>query len=275
MRFRLALICLFLTVAVVSCGDDDESGTPVSSAATASPSTQAPATSAPTTTATTTTSTAPAQTETTSTLAPTTTRGPSAADSLLGFFEAARELDGAIGIAADLFNQGFDDEALTLDPEVFPLIETLDAGPVGAMIPPGLSPELEAAALAVFADLDSRIASLHGAARVVNAGDLGWILDCLANGGYSKSRFEGDYDRALALAAEEPPPTAPPDSVEGGILAVRIAAIRSMNAGCDSCGGVAYDTPIEVDWEGGVVAGGPEFGASFDNGAWEILIYAC
>ena len=40
-------------------------------------------------------------------------------------------------------------------------------------------------------------------------------------------------------------------------------------------GGVAYDAPIPIDWEGRVIGDGPEFEASFEGGAWQILIYAC
>jgi hypothetical protein len=211
----------------------------------------------------------------TSTEVTTTTRGPSAADALAGFFEAAREMDGAIAAAAEQFNAGFDSDNVTLDTSVFPVIDALDAAALADLIPPGLSVDLETAVLAVFADLDSRVASLKGAARLIVPGNLEWILDCLENGGYSKSRFEDDFDRARTMAEAEPLPSASPDSVEAGILAVRVRAIRSMNSGCDSCGGVAYDAPIEVDWEGRSIVDGPEFEAAFEDGAWQILIYAC
>ena len=56
---------------------------------------------------------------------------------------------------------------------------------------------------------------------------------------------------------------------------MRLRAIQSMNSGCDSCGGVAYDAPIEVDWGGSSIIGGPDFEATFEDGGWQILIYAC
>ena len=276
MKSRLLLLSLLITIA--ACGDETSTTDVVDAGQTtgATTVTTPPATTTASTESTSApNTTAPVETTSPTTEAPTTTAGPSAADTLLGFFEAARELDGAIAAAADLFNAGFNPDEVTVDVEALEVIDALDSAPVAALIPAGLSSELETATLAVFADLDSRIAALKGAARLIVPGNLEWVLDCLDNGGDSKARFEDDYDRALALAAEEAPPTAPPDSAEAGVLAVRISAIRGMNSGCDSCGGAAYDTAIPVDWEGRVIVGGPEFEASFEGGAWQILIYAC
>jgi hypothetical protein len=47
---------------------------------------------------------------------------------------------------------------------------------------------------------------------------------------------------------------------------VRLEAIQSMDRGCDSYGGVRYDSTMPVDWEARTVLDG-EF--------WEIMIYAC
>jgi hypothetical protein len=129
--------------------------------------------------------------------------------------------------------------------------------------------------LAVYTDLDSRIAALQGGARYLGYPDLPGALGCFEGGGAAAARFPGDLAAARALAGSEPPPSAAPDSAEAGILAVRLTAVHSMNNGCDSCGGLIYDGPIEVDWAGRTVAGGVEFEAEFTGGAWDILIYAC
>jgi hypothetical protein len=190
-----------------------------------------------------------------------------------GFFAAVEDLDRLIGDTAAWFNDTWDSEAGTIDPGVSGAILALDAGDVARRIPPGLPPEVERAALAVYADLDSRIAALDGAIRY--PGDTEMAIICLEYGGESFERFGSDWITLREMADRAPAPTAlPPDSPEAGILAVRIETIRSMNWGCDSCGGVAYDTPIEVDWEGRTVLG-IEFEAEFTGGRWEILIYAC
>jgi hypothetical protein len=181
-------------------------------------------------------------------------------------------LDGAISVAANLFNAGFDPDSGSIDASVPPAVYALDAAPVGLMIPAGLSPELETAVLAVFADLDSRIASLRGG---VMFSDVDFKLRCLEHGGVSKARFEDDFERAQALASSEAPPVAPPDSPQAAALAVRLAAIRSLNSGCDSCGGFAYDTLMEVDLDAGLIIEGPAFDATYDDGAWQVVILAC
>ena len=132
--------------------------------------------------------------------------------------------------------------------------------------------------LAVYADLESRIASLDGGVRYLNQGeysDVEGTLLCLGFGSDSNARFDADLAAARALAAVSPLPSAAPDSAEAGVLAVRLETIRLMNWGCDSCGGVVVEDPIPVDWVGQTVIGGPEFEATFGGGLWEILIYAC
>jgi hypothetical protein len=268
---RLGAILVLVVLLVAACGDEaDPFGTtqPGAATSTEASTTAAPTTSAPTTTEGTTTTTAP----------PTTTSaalGPTAADTLAAFFAAAEALDADIRAAADVFNAGFDADAGTLDPAVAPVVDALDAVPLSLLIPGGLSPDLETAVLATFTDLDGRIAALAGGVRGVDYPDMEFVINCLTGGGPAATRFPDDLARARELAGREPPPTAAADSPEAGILAVRLAAIHSMNWGCDSCGGLEYDAPIEVDWAGRTVAGGVEFEAAFEEGAWQILIYAC
>jgi hypothetical protein len=253
---------ILLALLVGGCGDDE--GATTTTAAT----TTAPASS---------TTAAPTSTTTPTTTAPTTTLAPlpTAADSLADFFAAAEALDADVKAAATAFNAGFDEAAGTLDPAVEPIVEGLDPLPLADLIPPGLSTGLEIAVLAVYTDLDSRIAAMAGGARYLGYPDLAGTLDCLEGGGDAASRFPGDLAAARTLASQEAPPTAAPDSEAGGILAVRLNAIHSMNWGCDSCGGLIYDGPIEVDWAGQTVAGGVHFEAEFTGGAWDVTIWAC
>jgi hypothetical protein len=275
---RLGAILALLMLLAAACGDEaDPFGTTRPDETTS--------TEASTTTAASSTSTEPTITEGTSTTttAATTTTGattttappPSAADSLAAFFAAAEALDADIRSAAAAFNAGFDADAGTLDPGVAPLVDALDAVPLGELIPGGLTLNLETAVLRVFADLDGRVSALAGGVRILGYPDLEWALDCLTGAGPAATRFPTDLAEARALAGQEPPPMAAPDSAEAGILAVRLAAIHSMNWGCESCGVLDYDAPIEVDWAGATVAGGVEFEATFEAGTWEILIYAC
>ncbi len=271
-RMTLAIVVLVLLVA--ACGD----GTAASSSTTTTVTTMATTTT--TAPATTTTTAAPATTTTTTvpttttTAAPTTTTHPhpNAADALADFFAAAENLDADIKAAAAVFNSEWDGVAGTVGPATHAAVDALDAVPLGLLIPPGLSSNLEVKVLAVFADLDSRIAALDGGARY--EGDVQFSLDCLGTGGTSADRFAADLATAKALAAQQAAPTAAPDSEAGGILAVRLTAIHSMNWGCDSCGGVVYTSAMPVDWAAQTVLG-VEFDSSFHDGAWDILIYAC
>ncbi len=266
---RLVPWLLVLMLLATGCGDDDVFGTsttaPASTTGAASTTTGAETT----TTAVGTTTTAAGTTTTTTAPPP-----PSAADDLAAFFAAAEALDADIKEAAAAFNAGFDADAGTLDPAVEPIVEALEARPLGALIPAGLSLPLETAVLAAFTDLDSRIAALAGGTRYLGYPDQAGALDCLEGGGEAAARFPGDLAAARTLATREAPPSAAPDSEAAGILAVRLAAIHSMNWGCDSCGGLVYDGPIEVDWAGRTVAG-VEFEATFSGGRWDIVIYAC
>lgn len=203
--------------------------------------------------------------------------GPGGARALAGFFAAARDLDARIAAAATGFNAGFDPEGPTLDPAALPAIEALDAAPLGRLIPAGMASNLETAVLAVYTDLDSRIAALQrGAFSVEWAEDAEQVLFCLRNGSASNARFDADLAAAERLAADAPTPTSAPDSPAAGILQVRLEAIRLWNWGCDSCGGATYDAPLSVDWEGRTIDEHQVgFSATFDDGRWRIEIAAC
>lgn len=276
----LALVSV-LGLLTAACAD---SANTTSTRASVTPATTTPTTTtmAPTTTPSSMApSTTPATTAaTTTTIAPTTTTfaGPSAADDLAAFFVAAESLDARISAAAVIFNRGFDEAAGSVSAAAVDAIHALDVGSVSALIPAGLDLDLETAVLAVYADLDSRIAALDGGVRYLNQGgdsDTEYTMVCLALGSDSNARFDNDLTAAKALALVTPAPTAAADSAEAGILAVRVETIRSMNWGCDSCGGVVLTDPIPVDWAGRTVVDGVGFDATFAGGEWEILIYAC
>jgi hypothetical protein len=236
-RYRALLIVAMVFLA--GCGDDavDTSTTSPASTTTSAAATTTGAGPTTTTAAVTTTF------ATTTTSAP----PPSAADSLAAFFAAAEALDADAKAAAAAFNAGFDADAGTLDPAVTPIVEALDG----------------------------RIAAMAGGMRYLGYPDLTGALDCLEGGGAPATRFASDLAAARDLAQDEAPPAAATDSEEAGILAVRLAAIHSMNWGCDSCGGLEYDAPIAVDWAGRTVADGVQFEADFAGGTWHVEIWAC
>jgi hypothetical protein len=275
---RVVLFVLVLAPAVAACGGDAAppatSGATTTAAGLASSTSLVTTTSEPVTTTTAPTTTAAAAATSTTTTS-TTAAGPTALDDLEPFFSAAADVDRRVREAAIAFNAGFDPEGPAIDDEAHALIETLDHRPLRALLPAGMSPELETAVLAVYADLSSRVASLQGGARYTGEyGDTEWVLDCLEHGAVSVARYDDDVARARDQATAEPPPSAAPDSPEAGMLAARLAVIDSMNFGCESCGGVQYDEPFPVDWEGRTVLG-VGFEAEFDGTAWEILLYAC
>ena len=278
-RFAVTIAMLLI---IAACGDDGVGDTviPFGTArptTTAAPTTAAsnvattvvPASIAPSTTADTTT--APASPPTPAPHPETV--APTAHDSLLDFFDAAVRLDVEISEAAMLFNAQWDAAAGTLGAGARTAIDDLSAAPLEPFIPAGLSPDLEIAVLAVFADLDSRVAALAGGAR--SPGDEEYARICLGYGGESAGRFEEDLATAWALAFMEPPPTAAPDSENAGRLAVQLSLIGQGDWGCDSCGGVSYDGPLEVDWEGRTILGTVDFEATFTGSSWEITINAC
>jgi hypothetical protein len=275
---RRSVLATVILLIVAACGDDGTGDTTILFGTTSATTTAAPTTVAttvaPTTSATT---TAPPTTAATTT-APTVavhpeTVAPTAADTLFDFFDAAVRLDLAVGDAAALFNAQWDAGAGTLGAGAREAIDGLSAGSLEPLIPAGLSPALEIAVLAVFTDLDSRIAALDGGARF--AGDEEFARICLGYGGESAARFDEDLDRAWVLAHSEPPPTAAPDSDAAGMLAVQIALIGQGDWGCDACGGANYTGPLEVDWAGRTILGNVEFEATYNGTSWEITIYAC
>ncbi len=268
-RTPITILALMMLLVLAACGDNTTIVPPIDGDQT---TTIAPGTE-PTAGPGETSTTAPPTTVAPATTAPS---SATAADALAAFFAAAESLDVQIADAAVAFNAGWDIGAMTMTAAGETAVNALDADPVAALIPAGLSPNLERAVLAVYADLDSRIAAMQGSLNRMYPGAYDDVIYCLVdNGQTSFLRFDADLAQAKSLAALEPAPMAAPDSEEAGILAVRIVTIHGMNVGCDECGGVQYDSHIPVDWPGRTVLGGTPFEANFVGGAWDILIYAC
>lgn len=201
------------------------------------------------------------------------------------FFNEAQILDDEIASAAQVFNNGFNPEARTISPEAFDVIGVLSAEALFRSIPPGIPRELRTAALAVYADMASRIASLAGAARYIGYNDgVDAAYQCLRNGRNSNARLADHLENLRILAAEYPPiETKPRNSIEGGVLAVHQEIVRIMNWGCDSCGGANYTNPVDVNWKTHIItdASGHDpdwelpFTATYDGDSWIIEIPAC
>lgn len=259
-RFWRTVLALLVVLMIFSACGDDGTVTTQSDGTTAAPTTQAAAT--PTTNspvATTATATSPPVTEAVTAVP--------AAERLVEFFNMAEELDAQIKQAADLFNDTFDSATSTAGAEAVKVIYALDAAPLAHRVPGGMEQNLEVAVLAVFADLDSRIAALIGGV------EYGGDITCLGFGGESARRFPEDLVTAQSLALATPPPTVALDSPDSGMVAARLAYIQGSNTCCGSCGGYAYEETIEIDWEGRIFGPGwidAPFVATFDGVSWNV-----
>ena len=282
MRRSLA-ISLAAVLFVSACGDDAPFGGSDTSAPTSSEAPTStvppPTTEAATTTAATTPATTAATTASTTIATTTTTTAPlperTASDALagIGFYTLVEDLDLYIAETAVLFNEQWDPDAGTLGAGARNAVLSLDASYLRDYIPPGLPPEVEVAVLAVYADLDSRIAAMHGAVGSLSNTDE--VRRCLGYGGESFQRVDDDLGSLYDIARAAPaPPEYAADSREAGILAVRLEVIRLANWGCDGCGGAVYGATSPVDWEGRTVFG-VEFEAEFTNGRWVIWMQTC
>ena len=270
---RPIFVVLIVLVLTAACGDDDGVDPIGAGATTAGPDSE-PATTAvtvplsePTTAATTVPDSESITTTTTG--APTTAvvAPVSASERLAEFFAAAEDLDRRIKAAADQVNDTFDPETGTVSGEAARAIDALNAAPLAHLVPGGMTEDLEVAVLAVFADLDSRIAALVGG--VGENGDL----ECLGFGALSAQRFPGDLAAARSLAATAPALVTAPDSPESGMVAVRLVYIQGSNSCCGSCGGYIYEESIEVDWEGRIFGPGwinAPFVATFAGESWQV-----
>ena len=266
---RPVLLALVLLMFTAGCGDDDGTAPSGAEATTAVPAGEPTTvtTVAPTIESTTTTPAMPATTTTVTTTAVPTTAAivpVAASERLEGFFTAAEDLDLRIKAGAELFNDTLDPNTGIVESETVKVIYILNADFLVQMIPGGMTEDLEVAVLAVFADLDSRIASLLGGVE---------DLSCLAAGGESARRFPDDLAAARNLAATSLAIATTPDSPESGMVAARLVYIQGSNWCCGSCGGYAYEEQIEVDWEGRVFGPGwidAPFVATFDGEIWQV-----
>lgn len=202
-----------------------------------------------------------------------------ATEALADFFRIAESVhEDLLEVESDLLG---DLEAGVLEAETSENALALSAVPLTALVPAGMDEDLETAVLTVYSDIESRIASVSGAVRrgresaesSVGLGQESW--DCLNLVVEPAGRFETDLAVARRLAESASVSLVAPDSVEAGILAVRIMVVSLSNRGCDACGGVRYDSAIPVDWENRMVADSLEFEAEFVGDVWVITSGAC
>jgi hypothetical protein len=285
---RTCLAAALLALVATACADTESGatvGSPTTSTVASVETSSSTTTTAQGVSETSTTMTPPSTT--TSTVATTTTTQPepTAEDSLSDFFDEALILDDEIAAAAQVFNKGFNPDAGTISRQAIDAIGALSAEALFRSIPPGIPREPRAAALAVYADMESRIASLAGATRYIGYNEgVDAVYQCLRNGRNSKARLAQHLENLRMLAAEYPPiEIKPRDSIEGGVLAVHREVIRLMNWGCDGCGGANYTNPVEVNWKTKIVTDSsghdPDwelpFTATYDGDRWTIKTPAC
>lgn len=284
---RMCLTVAVLALVGTACADVDTGATVPPTTTSTAASVETSLTTATTQAVSETSTTTLVPPTTTSTVAATTTTQsePTAVDSLSGFFVEVQILDAEIASAAQVFNNGFDPEAGTISAEAVDAIGDLSAEELFRSIPPGIPRELRTAALAVYADMASRIASLAGAVRYVGYGEgVDAAYQCLRNGRNSKARLGQHLENLEMLAAEYPPiDVKPRNSIEGGVLAVHREIIALMNWGCDSCGGANYTNPVDVNWKTKIITDpsghDPDwelpFTATYDGDRWIIETPAC
>jgi len=208
---------------------------------------------------------------------------PLASDSLVAFFEAAKDLDRQLRDATLLYRsavESFSGKTMTADTEriILELIsQTPDAREIANLIPPGLPPAIEAGVLRIWATLASRISGLKGSLHHAEIAARGQPMvvrkHCFGSALSAQDRFDDKITRAAALADSQPWSVAAPDSVAAAELAIRLELIWKVNNCCDSCGGEVYEKPIAVDWENHM-AGGVGFDATFTGKIWLIDLHA-
>lgn len=273
-RTRRPAISVAMTAVLVTtlaaCGHSTASGP-----GGASPGSPAPATSA-------------------SPRAPATSPPPraSAADELAGFFTAAAAADARLKHAADLVNSGIGSTTMSFPPATLAALDQLDTTAAARAIPGGMPAELLRRVLLVYSDLESRTCAFSGilrqphSAESVSGEEGREILSCLRNGAPAAARFGADLAAARFLAlATQPLAVAAPDSRAAAEVAIRVAAINSVNSGCDSCGGFVSTSLWPISWQSandpaagrsdGTINGVP-FRADYRAGhGWQVVLWAC
>ena len=227
------------------------------------------------------------------------TVGPSAADDLSAYFDAAASIDQRLKAAAVAANGAVGTTVITTTQATLDAIAAADPTPAANVIPAGLSPVVMRAVLTVQSDLVSRFYAFRwfglaggepGRTETVPLSDVRArdILSCLGNGSPAASSFPADLAAARTAASRAPPLVAiDPSSQVAADLAIWLQAILEANEGCASCGGwrltvlepitwhqVGPLYPGGNPWDGDM--GGILFTARYTAGqGWTIRFNAC
>ena len=216
----------------------------------------------------------------------------SAADQLTEFLTAAAAADARLKHAAALVNSGIGNTTMSFPPATLAALGQLDTTAAARAIPGGMPAELLRRVLLVYSDLESRTCAFDGILRQphgtvpVNSDEGREILSCLRNGAPAAARFAADLAAARSAArATQPLAVAGPDSRTAAEVAIRVAAINSVNSGCDSCGGFVSTSLWPISWQpaSDPVAGrsdgtinGVRFRADYRAGhGWQVVLWAC
>jgi len=180
-----------------------------------------------------------------------TTRGPSAADDLVAFFDAVETADRNLKVAADAVNGSIGIDTITVEQSTIDAVDRAEPAAVAAAIPAGLQPAVERAVLLVYSDLVSRFAALRQSSCLVGGTRPRSELDplCFSQGHAAAKRMPGDVDAARATAGASPRVVVPaPDTRAAAEVRIRVALIDGTNRGCDSGGGFIATEPISIRW---------------------------
>jgi len=216
----------------------------------------------------------------------------SAADQLTGFFTAAAAADARLKHVASLVNSGIGSTTMSFPPATLAALNELDTTAAARAIPGGMPAELLRRVLLVYSDLESRTCAFNGILRQphitvpVNSEEGREILSCLRNGAPAAARFGADLAAVRSLArATQPLVAAAPDSRAAAEVGIRVAAINSVNSGCESCGGFVSTSLWPISWrpENDPAAGrsdgtinGVPFRADYQAGhGWQVVLWAC
>ncbi|HZP27493.1 MAG TPA: hypothetical protein VFC99_00960 [Acidimicrobiia bacterium] len=219
----------------------------------------------------------------------TTTSAPTALDQLAPFVTAARTLDGQLRAAATAIN-GAGPPWHTIPASVTNAVNAAATGPAEHALPAGMPASVAQPALLVLSDLESRSASLKDFGRSYEATILDEPMQQrlranLGFGAVAANDFAADL-AALEAAARSTPAFTPAaaDSRAGAELAVLEYYVVLENNGCDAHGGARMTTLPRIVWQPGTMPDGTSsdgtiatlpFSATWTNGAWSVVIFAC
>ena len=214
-------------------------------------------------------------------------RGPSAADSLAGFFAAAAADDARIRATARVVSRGVGPTTVHFSRSDRDAVEAARPERTARAVPAGLDPELQRAVLVVYNDLVTR------AATFVPVWELSYgpvprtdvrvrrFLDSLRLGSSVARAFPADLAAARALAAARPAVAAVrPDSRAAAEVAVRVELIELANLGCGSSGTPVRQQLAPIRWATGAATAGSVGGIRFTARhaaarGWTVELNAC